>query len=799
MKQKEQAPPALRIPDGIPEDFVRTPPEGLTAAEAQRRAAAGEDNRAPDTAQRSVPQIIAANLFTFFNLLNFALAACLLLVRSYRNMLFMGVVLSNTLIGTVQEIRARRMVSRLRVLEARDAAVIRDGRETGCPAAALVRGDLVVLRAGDQVPADAIVTDGKAACDESLLTGESDPETKTPGDWLLSGTFLTEGRVTAQLVHVGEEAYAARLTKEARQIRRPRSALMSDLNRLIRWVSVLLVPIGLLLFAKQTWLLHAEPARAVPTAVAAMVGMIPEGLLLLTSVALMAGVVKLGRRRALVQEMHGIETLARVDVLCLDKTGTLTTGEMTVSGLIPLEADEAAARAALRTVLTGMEPVSGTARALLAWTEADGSPLAASLPFSSQRKYTAVQPAGGKTLILGAPSFVLRERWTGPVRERAEAEAARGARVLLLAESDAPLTGDAAPLPDRCLALLCLQDTLRTSAGETLAYFRQQGVTVKIISGDDPRTVSRLAVQAGLENAENAVDCTGLSEEELRQAADRNAVFGRVTPAGKQILVEALKAAGHTVAMTGDGVNDLPALKASDCSIGLGSGTDAARNASQLVLLDSDFSVLPGVVSEGRRVINNITRVASLFLVKTLYSFLLSLLTLALPLAYPFQPVQLTLISSLTIGIPSFFLALQPSEERITGSFLRKVLYRALPGAAAVAFTALAAMVLERFGVPQPVCSTLAVIGAGIIGLATLARNCLPFDRYRLILTVSLALVFAAVIAFLPGVCYLTPRAVTLPQWGLLALTLAASAGLAALIRRLMRRRAHPDETEAQA
>ena len=508
----------------------------------------------------------------------------------------------------------------------------------------------------------------------------------------------------------------------------------------------------------------------------------------MTSVALAVGVVRLGKRKTLVQELYGIETLARVDVLCLDKTGTITTGDMTLERVIPLgDAGEDECRAALARFLGADERLSPTMKALaVAVPPVEEAPVAV-LPFDSATKRSAYTFADGVTLMLGAPSFVLPEddAWQAP----AGTCAAEGLRVLLLCRCDGPIQPDRLPPVSRPLCLLALSDTLRPNAGETLRYFAGQGVRVKLISGDDPRTVSAIAARVGLVDADRWVDVSTLDDGELAGAAESCAVMGRVTPQRKRALVEALKASGHNVAMTGDGVNDIPALKAADCSVAMPGGSDAARHAAQLLLLDADFAALPAVVDEGRRVINNITRAASLFLVKTLYSFALALLVLFLPTRYPFQPIQLTLISSLTIGAPSFFLALEPNHERVRGNFLRTVLTRAIPGALAVTVCALAACFLEKLGWSHEVCSTLATLAAGAAGLVTLLVTCLPFTRLRAAVFVAMCVGMALSITLIPGVYYLVP--LTGAQW-LTELGLACTAATIILVaRRIVMKREH--------
>ena len=792
-KQQSRIEPAqgeLRIPVGLPADFVPTESGGLTAAQAARRAEAGQANRQTRDSGKSTGQIVAENLFTLFNLLNFALAICLALVGSWRNMLFLGVVFSNTLIGTVQSIRARQTLNKLRLLQTRNAHPIRDGQEVECPPEELVLGDLVVLRAGEQLPADAIVREGRCAADESLLTGESEPVVRQEGDWLMSGSFLTEGKVTAQLAAVGDDSYAARLMRSARVIRTPKSELMTELNRLVSLVSRILVPIGILLFCREYFLQHAPIQQAVPEAVAAMIGMIPEGLILLTSVALLAGVVKLGKRQTLVQELFGIESLARVDVLCVDKTGTLTTGEMTLDETIPMEADEAELNAAAARFLGAFEAASGTLRALADAIPAAENTALATLPFSSARKKSAASFSDGTTLILGAPSFVL-----DAVPARVTEASEQGYRVLALAEAEGAISGTELPPVRRCLGLFLLRDTLRPSVKDTLAWFSREGVSVRVLSGDDPRTVSAVARTLELPGADRIADCSLLSDDELRAAAADKVIFGRLTPARKQILVEALKAEGHSVAMTGDGVNDIPSLKAADCSIAIGGGAEATEHAAQIVLLDRDFNSLPAVVAEGRRVIGNITRTASLYLVKTLYSFVLGLIMVFLPLRYPFQPIHLTLISALSIGTPSFFLALEPSAERASGHFLKRILLRAVPGALAVVCCAIASMILSHCGTGHTVAATMAAVAAGWIGLANLALTCRPFTRLRIAVCIAMVIGYVGALAFLPKLFLLEIYAMTGTNWlqlaaitvGGLAVLLAGTKALTPAVRRLER------------
>ncbi|MER1993664.1 MAG: HAD-IC family P-type ATPase [Eubacteriales bacterium] len=747
----------LTLPSELPDDFVFTEVSGLTSAEAEKNAASGLSNRMSSTGEKTIPQILFSHVFTLFNLLNFALGLCLLLVGSYRNMLFLFVIIANILIGALQEYRAQKTIAALKLLNAPSVHVLRDGQEKTVSSDEAVRGDLVILRGGDQVVADAVVIDGYGAAMESLLTGESNAVHKEVNSWLYSGSYIVEGRMTAQLVYVGDESYAGRLTAEAKKDARPESRLMVDLKKLIRFDSMILVPLGILLFLKQFLLNRVPVTEAVPSSVAAMIGMIPEGLILLTSVAMAVGVVKLGRRQTLVQELSGIETLARADVLCLDKTGTITTGTMALESVIGIDRTEKETEEGLSRLLGAFDENSGTLNALREKLVPGTEKPRAVLPFSSARKKSAVTFYDGTTLILGAPEFVLEDNYSPELRARVEGYAAEGKRILVLAEARGLLTEETLP-PIRAVCGLCiLSDQLRPGVDQTLQYFRDQDVDVRIISGDNPITVSMIAKRAGLPDADRYVDLTTLkTEEELDQACEQYKVFGRVTPEQKKSLVLALKRRGHNVAMTGDGVNDIPALKSADCSIAMAGGADAAKNAAQLTLLSSDFSALPEIVLEGRRVINNITRAASLFLTKTIFSFLLSIMMLLVPGAYPFQPIQLTLISSLMIGLPGFVLALEPSEERIKGNFLKTVLLRALPGGVAAACCAALSMAMSPIlGWPRELCSTLATLSAGFICWLVLLRTCLPLNLTRKILLAVVIGAFAGAFFLLRRIFFL--------------------------------------------
>ena len=771
----------LQLPSSQPEGWTQTPLAGLTEEETRGR----RRNLMPRDDGKPTVRIILENVFTLFNGLNLLLAAALLLVGSYRNMMFLGVVVFNTGIAIVQEIRSRNTIRKLKLLHAAKVHVIRDGREETIAPEDAVEGDMIVLRAGDQVVADCLAISGGCRADESLLTGESNDIPKGEGDWLYSGSWLTEGKVFCQAVYVGEESYVGRLTKEAKRGKQAASGLMREMKRLIRWDSIALLPLGLLLLAKQVCFSGMTVRAAVPSIVAAMLGMIPEGLILLTSMSLAVGVMRLGKRKVLVQELYGIENLARVDVLCLDKTGTLTTGRMRMEHMEPAEATREEAAAAMSRFLGAFDDRSGTLQALREKIAPGSEEPVAIQPFSSKRKKSAASFADGTTLILGAPEYVMGGGMTDSMRERIAGLAEGGNRVLILAEAKGVLQGDQLPEPVRPLGIFALTDEVRPHAEDTTAYFRKEGVTLKVISGDDPATVSRIAMRAGIQGWENAADARKLTDEAaMLEACEKYTVFGRVTPEQKKQLVEALKAAGHTVAMTGDGVNDIPALRAADCSIAMAEGADAARHAAQMTLLESDFAAVPEIVLEGRRVINNITRSATLFLTKTIFSFLLSLLTLGSPGAYPFQPIHLTLISSCTVGIPGFLLAMEKGRERIRGKFLRTVLRKALPGGAAVAVCAMLAMFLTRAGWEHAACSTLAVWTTGLLGVVTLCRACWPLNLRRGLIAGGGLTLFVLLACLFEDVFYLTGLKGT--EWAVMAGLTALGIGLIFLTDRMM-------------
>ncbi len=714
---------------------------GLSGAEAAARAQSGLDNRPPASPTKTVGRIVRENTFTFFNLVFAVLAAALIAVGSFANLGFLLVVACNTAIGIYQQLRAKKTLDALTLVAARRVRCLRGGVWQEVDSAALVLGDIVEFSAGDQICADAVVRTGSAHANESLITGEAVPVRKAVGDTLHSGSFLAAGRCVAQLTAVGAQSYASRLTMQAKtSAKTPKSEMMAALDRLIHIIGYVLVPVGVILFFKQRWYLGLPLRDATEATVAALIGMIPEGLYLLTSVALAVSVQRLGKRRVLTQDTNCIETLARVDVLCLDKTGTITAPGMDAGAPVPLcPARWPAARIAalLAELYGGSTPENDTAAALAARFAAGGvpgagagGPVTARVPFSAAWRYSAATLKGRGHFIIGAPDTVAGPRYT-ELEAAAAPLLAGGCHLLLLAQSPA-LPDPTAPLDHAALtflALLPITGRLRPGAADIFAWFGRQGVAVKVISGDHPAAAAAVARRAGIPGAEKQVDAAALPEKaDWTQLAEENTVFGRVTPEQKQRLVQALQAGGHTVAMTGDGVNDVLALQQADCGIAMAAGAQAASHAARLVLLDSDFAALPAVVAEGRRVINNIQRSASLFLIKNIFSFLLSVVTLAAPLAYPLEPLQLSLIGAVTIGIPSLVLALEPNGAPVRGRFLRRVFAAALPGGltdfvllVGVQLAALA-LDLER-GEVSTICTAVLLA----VGLCVLWGMCRPF------------------------------------------------------------------------
>ncbi len=719
--------------------------DGLSQDQVESRIRQGLVNGEEDIKTKTVGRIIRDNLVTPFNILNVILAGLVLAVGSYKNLLFMGVILSNILIGTFQEIRAKKTIDKLSLIAAPKAHVVRGGEKQELTVSELVLDDILLLAAGNQVCADCIVVDGECEVNEALLTGESDAVVKKPGDRLMSGSFISSGNCRAQVEHVGKENYAAQITSKAKYMKKPNSEIMKWINRIIKWIGFGIIPIGLMLFFKQYFITQVRFNHAVVSTVAALIGMIPEGLVLLTSVVLAVSVLRLARHKALVQELYSIETLARVDTLCLDKTGTITEGTMQVDAIVPLceitQEQTENAVAALVDTLNDDNPTSNALRDLglrpPQWHCGN------TVPFSSARKWSGATFQESGSFLLGAGEFILKEKFES-IRPQAEEYAKHGQRVLLLAHSDRELNDKELPQEITPLALILLSDRIRESAKATLEYFSDQGVDIKVISGDNAVTVSNIAKKAGLWTADNYVDATTLTNyEELKEGVQKYSVFGRVTPQQKHDMIKALKELNHTVAMTGDGVNDVLALKESDCSIAMASGSDAARTVSQVVLLDSNFASMPRIVNEGRRSINNLQRSAALFLVKAIFSTIIGVLFIFIASGYPFQPIQFSLINMVTIGIPSFILALEPNRERIHGKFIVNVVKKSIPGALTMVFNILVLIAISSFlSFTSDQISTLAVIITGFTGLLTLFRICMPFNTKNAILFSLMVIIF---------------------------------------------------------
>lgn len=744
---------------------------GLTDEEALRRARNGQSNGSLEVKTKSVAMIFRDNICTLFNLINVILFVLIAAVGSWRNTLFMGVVLCNIGIGIFQEIRSKRVIDRLSILSAPKAKVLRGGMEKSISINDVVIGDVVILSSGMQVPADCEIAEGECEADESLITGESDGIPKRRGDELLSGSFITEGSVKAVAVRVGEQSQSGKITKNAKYMKKHNSEMMKSIKKIIKLVSICIVPFGLVLFYKAFFILGEPRETAVTSACAALIGMIPEGLVLLTSVALAISAIKLARRNTLCQDLYCAEELARVDVLCLDKTGTLTEGRMEVSEIVSLD-EHFDTEFALGAFAAAFSEGNSTIKALRErFTESTKLTLVDTVPFNSTRKWSAAEFSNLGTLILGAPSFVLGEKYA-QIATQCEKYAQDGFRVLVLARSSQKLPKDKLPGMISAAALVLLSDRVRDSARETLEFFRQQGVTIKVISGDDPATVANVALRAGLENLET-INMKTVSNDEISEICEKYTIFGRSNPEQKLLLIKALKSAGHKVAMIGDGINDVPSLREADCSVAVQSGSDAARAASQLVLMTSDFVVMPKVVEEGRRCINNIERSATLFLNKTIFSFILAVVFLFLPFSYPFKPIQMTLISAITIGIPSFLLTLEPNFSRVSGAFLPNVLKRAASGGISVAVgICLLSGAEVVYGIPPERVSTISVLLTGAACFRVLWNVCRPFKLWRGIMLGALIAVFCGMAALMGNLFYITP--LKFSQWLILGILAAA-------------------------
>lgn len=761
---------------------------GLTNEQVQERIAEGKVNFNENPNTRTYKQIVKENTLTFFNFLNAVLLVLVLFVGSYKNSMFVGIIIINTVIGIIQEIRAKKTIDKLAILTESKAVVLRDGKKWSISTEKLVLDDLIYLKTGEQVPADCRIIKGNLEVNESLLTGEADNLGKGEGDELFSGSFVTAGEACCQIIHVGKDNYASQITSEAKEFKRHNSELRNSLNAILKVISIIIVPLGLLLFYKQFYIAGDSVKDSVVSTVAAVLGMIPEGLVLLTSVALTLGALTLAKKKTLVQELYCIETLARVDTLCLDKTGTITEGTMCVERVDVYDPnwreselaetvleEDTAVLAEDETLEEGVaekeiseknlpevsEPekesekeigrIMGNLMAVLKDQNATADALRKYfavkkdmvptnvIPFSSDRKYSGASFKEQGTYLMGAAQFLFPEGDEALV-EKCGQYAEQGFRVLVLAHSPNESVGTELPSGLVPEALLILTDVIRKEAPDTLRFFDSQGVDLKVISGDDPVTVASIAKRAGLKNAEQYVDATTITtQEEMDEAVANYSVFGRVTPQQKKAMVLSLKKQGHTVAMTGDGVNDVLALKEADCSIAMAEGSDAAKNIANVVLLDSNFAAMPHIVNQGRRVVNNIRTAASMFLIKTIFSVLLSLITIFFGEAYPFEPIQMSLISACAVGIPTFLLAQENNYQKIGHTFLRHVFMNAFPAAVTITGCVFAVMVVcQDVYHSNIMLNTACVLVTGWNYMAALKTVYAPLNRYRKVIIYSM-------------------------------------------------------------
>lgn len=737
---------------------------GLTDEEVRQRVEEGLTNRADISTDKTTKEIVISNVFTYFNLIFLVITILLIMVGSFRNLTFLPIIIGNTVIGIVQEIRAKKTLEKMSLLNAPRADVIRNGSVKQISTEELVKDDVILLTAGKQICADAVVISGNIQVNESLLTGEADEVEKTEGSTLMSGSFVVSGECYARLEKVGNESYISKLSLEAKSMGgKEQSEMIRSINLIVKWVGIVIIPIGLILFWQSHFVNGESITKSVTSTVAAIIGMIPEGLYLLTTVALALSTMKLARKKVLLHDMKSIETLARVDVLCVDKTGTITEPDMKLKEIFlcknsgadgtqtALTLDE------LKSLILDYANVSvdnnATMLALKAYaaetltnnTSALHRTAVSQQAFSSSLKYGSVTFSDG-TYLLGAPEFIMHDDFVR-IEEEIIPYADKGDRVLLFARYDGEnvengINGSVTPL-----GFVALANPIRENAVKTFEYFKSQGVAIKVISGDNPRTVSRIAIQAGIESAESFVDAATLdTEDKIADAVNKYTVFGRVTPKQKKQLVKALQAKGHTVAMTGDGVNDILAMKDADCSVAMASGSEAAAQAAQVVLLDSDFAHMPDVVYEGRRVVNNIQRSASLFLVKNIFSLLLSLFSVILMVTYPLEPAQVSLISMFTIGVPGFLLALEQNKDRIKGRFITNVMLKALPGGLTDVIAVGALVVCgEVFCISDASIGTIATLVLSVVGFMILFKISEPLNRmkYAVIIGNIVGLVFS--------------------------------------------------------
>ncbi len=767
---------------------------GLSTQQVAYKRSQGRQNTEPERVTKTTGRILKDNICTLFNLFNLLIAVALALVGAWSNMLFILIIALNTLIGIVQEIHAKRLVDKLSLLSMPMAKVVRDRQLSEIPVQELVEEDVTELSGGNQVCTDSVILTGQVEVNESLLTGESDPILKTAGDHLLSGSFILSGKCRACVEHVGMENYASKIAHEAKKLRGVNSELLSSMRKVTRFTGYLIPPLGILLFLEALLLRGDSVAQSVVTTAAGLLGMLPKGLVLLISISLAVGIIALSKKKVLVQELYALETLAHVDTLCLDKTGTLTQGKMQVEQVQLTELGHAMAfEEMIGAFLRHSDDNNATFQALQAYfpQRESAAPLE-KIPFSSERKWSAMK-FQDFTFVLGAPERLAGEEAGASLQEHLLA----GKRVLYAGIAHASVSADA-PLPEiEVLASIILSDPIRPNAAETLAYFQKEGVTLKLISGDNPVTVSALAARAGFPDADRFIDMSSVTDEaELERVALEYSIFGRVSPLQKKQLVQALRKHRHSVAMTGDGVNDLLALREADCSIAIAEGSDAARQVSQVVLLDSDFSSLPAVLGQGRRVVNNITRVAGIFFVKTIYSVLLSVVCLVLNIPFPFAPIQVTLIDLIIEGYPSFFMSFEADDRKVVGRFLPSVMRRALPNALSILVCFLLFLVLSRLlPIPPAQGSVLFYLLVGTVGIQAVFKASWPLNKLRIFLCATMTIAFfAAVFLFYPILHLTLPTVQTLLLFVCFALlSFLLERGATALLRRIKWRAQQPD------
>ena len=772
--------------------------KGLTDEQVEQRKKENLVNYDTSVPTKSIKRILFENFFTLFNFLNLFLAIAIFCVGSYKNMLFIFIVIINTAISTIQEIHSKKVVDKLSIMASSKSRVIRNGKKEEISVNDIVLDDILEFHTGNQIATDCIILGGTVQVNESFITGEPDSIEKNIGDMLLSGSYIVSGTCTAKVEHIAEDNFTAKISSGAKYVKKVKSEIMTSLQKIIRFLTFAIVPIGIALFYTQ--LQETTFQDAVVKTVAAIIGMIPEGLVLLTSTVLAVSVIRLSKSKVLVQELYCIETLARVDTLCLDKTGTLTEGCMEVKKIIPFNIEYSDMANILSNIAKFSDDENSTIQAIQnKFTNINNEfvPIQ-KVAFSSKTKWSGISFEQRGSYVLGAPEFVLKENFN--VHQKQIEDFAQDYRVLVLAHSDSDFKNNSLPNDLELIGYVLILDKIRKEAKYTLSYFDKQGVDIKIISGDNPVTVSKIAKQVEVKNWDKYIDMSTLnSDEEIfeKDLANKFTVFGRVSPTQKQSLVKSLQNSGKTVAMTGDGVNDVLALKASDCSIAMANGSDAAKNVSQLVLLDSNFASMPKVVAEGRRTINNLQRSASLFLVKTIYSTILALMFLLMRDVYPFIPIQLSLISVVTIGIPSFILALEPNNERVKGNFLRQVISKALPSGLCVAINIFILSILNRNGIIlDKDFSSLCVISTGMCGLILLFKLCktrkgentrLPFSIFRLALGICLTCIFVFGLTSLNWLFSLVPlESLVLPIIFILVLSVVNFTVLSFVLRKLL-------------